>query len=114
VSADPRRAEIDCRVLEWMREPRWSYSEKRFEELALELFAFQFDHCEIYRRFCEGRSQTPENVTNWRQIPAVPTSAFKEVELRCFPAQDTVHCFRTSGTSTDVRGTWYLATLELY
>ena len=114
MSADPRRAEIDRRVLEWMCESRWSYNEKRFEELALELFAFQFEHCEIYRRFCEGRSQTPENVKTWMQIPAVPTSAFKEVELRCFPAEYTAHCFHTSGTSTDVRGTLYLDTLKLY
>ncbi|MBW2715210.1 MAG: long-chain fatty acid--CoA ligase [Deltaproteobacteria bacterium] len=114
MSADPRRAEIDRRILEWMREPRWSYSEKRFEELALELFAFQFEHCEIYRRFCEARSQTPDDVKTWRQIPAVPTSAFKEIDLRCFPADETAHCFRTSGTSTDIRGTLYLDTLELY
>lgn len=114
MSTDPRRAELDRRVLEWIREPRWSYSEKRFEELALELFAFQFEHCEIYRRFCEARGQAPGDVKTWRQIPAVPTSAFKEVELRCFPADDTVHRFRTSGTSTDVRGTLYLDTLELY
>ncbi|MFV1978706.1 MAG: long-chain fatty acid--CoA ligase [Myxococcota bacterium] len=114
MSADPRRAEIDRRVLEWMRETRWRNSEKRFEGLALELFAFQFEHCEIYRRFCEGRSQTPDNVKTWMQIPAVPTSALKEVELRCFPAEYTEHRFRTSGTSTDVRGTLHLDTLELY
>ncbi|MCH8083782.1 MAG: hypothetical protein IH885_06065, partial [Myxococcales bacterium] len=114
MSPDPRRSGLDRRVLEWMREPRWSYSEKRFEELALELFAFQFEHCEIYRRFCEGRSQTPGDVKTWRQIPAVPTSAFKEADLRCFPADNTTHCFRTSGTSTDVRGTLHLDTLELY
>jgi len=114
VSADPRRAELDRRVLEWIREPRWNYSEKRFEEFALELFAFQFEHCEIYRRFCEARSQTPSDVKTWREIPAVPTSAFKEVDLRCFPADDTIHFFKTSGTSTDVRGTLYLDTLELY
>ena len=114
MSPDPHRAELDRRVLEWMREPRWSYSEKRFEELALELFSFQFEHCEIYRRFCEGRSQTPGDVKTWRQIPAVPTSAFKEVELRCFPADNTTHRFRTSGTSADVRGTLHLDTLELY
>jgi hypothetical protein len=114
VSADPRRAEIDRHVLKWMRESRWSYSDKRFEELTLELFAYQFEHCEIYRRFCEGRSQTPNNVNTWRQIPAVPTSAFKEVELRCFPTEYTEHRFHTSGTSTNVRGTLYLDTLELY
>ncbi len=114
MSADPRRAEIDRHVLEWMREPRWSYSEKRFEQLALQLFAFQFENCEIYRRFCERRDQTPNKVDTWRRIPAVPTSAFKEVELRCFPAEHGCHRFRTSGTSTSVRGTLHLDTLELY
>lgn len=114
MSPDPRRAGLDRRVLEWMREPCWNYSEKRFEELALELFAFQFEHCEIYRRFSEGRHLTPDDVKTWRQIPAVPTSAFKEVDLRCFPADNTAHHFRTSGTSTDVRGTLHLDTLELY
>ncbi len=114
MSADPRRAKIDEKILAWMREPSWDYSERRFEELALELFAFQFEHCAVYRRFCEGREQTPETVDSWRTIPAVPTGAFKEVALRSFPDENTVHCFRTSGTSTAVRGTLHLDTLELY
>ena len=114
MSADPSRAEIDDRILAWMREPNWDYSEQRFEELALDLFAFQFEHCAIVRRFCEGRGQTPDTVDTWRQIPAVPTGAFKEVALRCFPEENTIHCFRTSGTSTAVRGTLHLDTLELY
>jgi hypothetical protein len=36
------------------------------------------------------------------------------VALRSFPAQRTVHTFRTSGTSTSVRGALHLDTLELY
>jgi hypothetical protein len=114
MSADPSRAGIDERILAWMREPVWNYSEKRFEALSLELFAFQFEHCAVFRRFCEGRGQTPETVETWREIPAVPTGAFKEVALRCFPEQNAIHRFRTSGTSTSVRGTLHLDTLELY
>jgi len=114
MSADPNRAKIDERVLEWMREPYFHYDEDRFEQLALELFAFQFQHCEIYRRFCEGRGRTPAKVDTWREIPAVPTGAFKEVELRSFPKERGAHCFRTSGTSTAIRGALHLDTLELY
>ena len=44
MSADPRRAKIDEKILVWMREPGWDYSERRFEELALELFTFQLEH----------------------------------------------------------------------
>ena len=80
------RESIDGQVLAWMREPRFDDDEGRFERLALALFEFQFEHCEVYRRFWEGRNRTPGTVETWREIPAVPTSAFKEVALRCFPA----------------------------
>ncbi len=114
MSADPVRAELDQRVLAWMREPVWDYDEERFNALALELFAYQFDHCTVFRRFCEGRERSPTNVESWREIPAVPTGAFKEVELRSYPAELDTHCFRTSGTTMSVRGTLHLDTLELY
>ena len=114
MSADPARAELDGSILAWMREPVWTEDEVRFDKLALELFAYQFEHCEVYRRFCEGRGRTPRTVFSWRELPAVPTGAFKEVELRSFPESETVHRFRTSGTSTSVRGTLHLDTLDLY
>ena len=81
---DPARAALDARVLAWLREPDWTEDEARFDALALELFAFQFAHCEPYRRFCEGRGRSPSTVACWRDIPAVPAGAFKEVPLRSF------------------------------
>jgi hypothetical protein len=110
---DPARAELDRRVRAWMREP-WSADEARFEALALELFAFQFERCAPFARFCEGRGRTPAEVRSWRDIPAVPTGAFKEVALRCFPAERTCKVFRTSGTSHGRRGALHLDTLEVY
>jgi hypothetical protein len=114
---DPARAALDARVLAWLGEPGVldaPRDEERFSSLALELFAFQFGHCEPYRRFCQGRGRTPGNVTSWREIPPVPTGAFKEVELRSFPAERCRHAFRTSGTATERRGTLWLDTLALY
>ncbi len=108
------RAELDRRLLEWMAEPLWGRDDERFEALALALFAHQFEHSAPYRRFCAGRGRTPDTVTSWQQIPPVPTGAFKEVALRCFPADRCVHTFRTSGTSTSARGELHLDTLELY
>jgi len=112
--ADPARSELDARVLAWMREPEWRDDAARFEALALELFAFQWERCLPYRRFCERRGVRPATLTRWQEIPAVPTGAFKELELRSFPAQRSAHVFRTSGTSTSVRGALHLDTLELY
>jgi hypothetical protein len=110
---DPARADLDRRVRAWMREP-WAEDEARFESLALELFAFQFERCAPYARFCEGRGRTPRSVRRWREIPAVPTGAFKELALRSFPVERTCKVFRTSGTSAGRRGALYLDTLEVY
>jgi hypothetical protein len=113
---DPARAELDARVLAWMREPpeSWRADDARFEALALELFAFQFAHCPPYARFCAGRGRTPARVTDWREIPAVPAGAFKEMALRSFAPERECHVFRTSGTATARRGALHLDTLALY
>jgi hypothetical protein len=112
--SDPARADLEARILAWMREPEWKEDEPRFERLALGLFALQFERCAPYRRFCAGRSRTPETVAHWWEIPAVPTGAFKEVALRCFPENATLVTFRTSGTSHEGRGELHLDSLALY
>jgi hypothetical protein len=111
---DPRRGDIDRALLAWMREPLFRDDEERFERLALKLFAFQFEYCDAYGAFCRARGRTPDTVRHWRDVPPVPTGAFKEVALHSFAAERRVKCFRTSGTSTAVRGALYLDTLELY
>jgi Acyl-protein synthetase, LuxE len=108
------RARLDARVLAIMREDEWRSDAARFDQLARDLFTFQFSQCAVYRRFCEQRGRTPDNVSCWREIPAVPTGAFKELILSSFPIEDTLHVFRTSGTASTGRGTLHLDTLELY
>lgn len=84
-----------------------------FDRLALEVFAFQYAHSKIYRGFCDRRGRTPDGVTSWVDIPAVPTSAFKSLELGCAPAEKT---FLTSGTTQgrETRGRHHIPRLELY
>jgi hypothetical protein len=89
-------------------------TDTEFNELALAVFEFQFDENKVYREFCESRKRTPVNVTHWKQIPAVPTAAFKDFALTCFPLKDTVAEFHTSGTTQQKPGRHYLTTLELY
>jgi hypothetical protein len=113
-SGDSARAELDAAVLAWMGESDWRRDDARFEQLALALFAFQFEHCAPYRRFCEGRGQTPDGVTRSEDIPPVPTGAFKELALASFPPERAVKVFRTSGTGAEKRGALHLDTLALY
>jgi len=74
-------------------------SNRQFSELALKLFALQFQQNPAYWKFCEARGLTPKVVEHWTQISAVPTSAFKELELSCIPANERAAVFHSSGTT---------------
>ena len=116
-SANPDRAardEIGRELLEWMAESSPPLDLARFERLALSLFRFQFEACPPYARLCQSLDRTPDAVERVEDIPPVPTGAFKEFPLRCFPEAETVKIFRTSGTSVDRRGELHLDSLALY
>ena len=90
-------------------------SEAGFDAIALRLFAWQHTHNEAYRRFCQRRGATPRTVKAWREIPAVPISAFKEVTLSCAPADQAQRVFMTSGTTRgEVKGRHYHPTIAVW
>ena len=68
----------------------------RFEDVALAVFAFQYERVEPYRRMCDGRGVSPANVRDWREVPAVPALAMKRLALH---ADEPLHVFRSSGTT---------------
>ena len=70
-----------------------------FNRLVLELFALQFKHNATYRKICEAGGLTPGVVEHWTQIPAVPTAAFKELELTCLAPAERTTVFHSSGTT---------------
>lgn len=113
------RERLDAEILAWIAEDEWpagdaARDDARFDALARRLFAWQFEHCAPYGRFCRGRGVAPERLRSWREIPPVPTGAFKEIDLRCFPEDATVQTFLTSGTAAGARGALHLDTLALY
>jgi hypothetical protein len=76
-----------------------AHADAEFSGLALMLFTLQFDSNPAYRKFCEARKIAPHLVSHWSQIPAVPTSAFKEFEISSLPADKRTHVFHSSGTT---------------
>lgn len=86
----------------------------RFNALALEVFAYQFERNASYRAYCRARGATPATVRHWTGVPAVPTAAFKELPIACFPVERAVAVYRSSGTTGQKRSQHYLPTLELY
>jgi len=90
-------------------------TETAFDRLALEIFAYQFEHNAPFRKFCMQRRRTPRTARSWRDIPAVPINAFKELTLSCCPPSDAERVFMTSGTTKGgVRGKSYHPTLAVY
>ena len=76
-----------------------THPDGEFNRLALALYSLQYEHNAPYQRFCQRRRISPASVTDWRQIPCVPTSAFKELELTSLPAPERTGVFHSSGTS---------------
>ena len=101
------------RLLEFIAAAGASVDE--FDAMALELFAYQFENNTPYRQFCQRRARTLHTVKNWRDIPAVPISAFKELTLSCCDPDLAERVFMTSGTTQGgVRGKSFHADIRVY
>src|SRR5271155_5676725 len=85
----------------------------RLDQLALAVFAYQFEHIEPYRRFCLDRGVSKDGVRSLADIPPVSTAAFKYVAL-CSTTPERI--FLTSGTTQgrDQRGRHFMANLKHY
>ncbi|HEX3890819.1 MAG TPA: hypothetical protein VHX90_08215, partial [Verrucomicrobiae bacterium] len=75
------------------------FQNESFDAFALKLFELQFKYNSAYRKICETRGRTPETVEHWTQIPAVPTAAFKELELTSIAPGERTTVFHSSGTT---------------
>ncbi len=90
-------------------------SEDAFNDVALLLFAYQYENNRPFRQFSIQRGRTPRTARSWRDIPAVPINAFKELTLSCCAPEDATRVFMTSGTTLGgQRGKSYHPTLSVY
>lgn len=86
-------------------------TESEFNALALELFEWQRERNAPYREFCRGKK-----IRHWREIPAAPTTAFKEAALTTIPPRARVREFRSSGTTRHIPSRHFHSaqTLKIY
>lgn len=87
-----------------------------FDQLALRLFAYQYEHNPVLRSFWAEQGATPGQVGHWLEIPPLPVTAFKQAPVFTAPPEAAVQVFMTSGTTRgpELRGRHYFRTLELY
>lgn len=75
-------------------------ADRRFNELALDLHRFQARRNPVSQALARVRGSDPDRLTGWEEIPAVPTSAFKDHRVSCLPGEETPTVFDSSGTTT--------------
>ena len=96
---NPELSNFAARLRELIANRPSAISHQPFSEPALELFALQFKYNSTYRKICEARQLIPHNIEHWTQIPAVPTAAFKELELTSLVPETRTAVFHSSGTT---------------
>ncbi len=87
--------------------------EDNFDEVALEVFSFQYHNNKVYRRFCDGLGLDPAGVNDPTVIPFLPIELFKRNRVVSFSRKDEA-VFISSGTGGDKRSSHYVADLSLY
>ena len=106
-------ATLEARLLTLLARQPCELRDAEFNELALAIHRFQREHNEPYRQSCEFQ-KTPSDLADWRQIPSVPTSAFRHAALRAFPETEVRATFRTSGTTGEGFGSHHFRSPALY
>jgi hypothetical protein len=89
--------------------------EAEFDAQARATFAYQFERNSPYRRFAEAQGVGPGRMPRtWRDIPAVPSAAFKDATLATFDPLAAELVFHTSGTTAAATGKHYIERAALY
>ena len=86
-------------------------NENSFEELALEIFDFQYKNVTCYQTFCNylGRIR-PQKL---EEIPFIPISFFKSHKMATTSQKEEI-VFKSSGTTGTTRSNHYIPFLDVY
>lgn len=79
--------ELDRDVTSFVNRGIGNADEEQFNSLALKGFAYQYATIEQYRAYCDKTDITPDTITRWEEIPAVPSFAFSQVLRSAFSPQ---------------------------
>ena len=88
-------------------------SEKEFENLALEIFQYQYKEVKVYQQFCDLLKINPTNVNSLNKIPFLPIQFFKSHQIIADNKKHKV-VFSSSGTTGSILSKHYVYDLQLY
>ena len=90
----------------------FNVDDKNFEQIAFEVFQFQYINNNIYKSYCDLLKKTPSNIGDISGIPFLPISFFKSHSVMCTKKYDKV--FHSSGTTNENLSKHYVSDINIY
>ncbi|WP_177762701.1 acyl transferase [Flavobacterium sp. I3-2] len=89
------------------------HTTKEFHKTAMKIFRYQFEHNEVYQKYCLLLQKDPSNVRHLTEIPFLPIEFFKSKEILSSiePIQET---FTSSGTTGLATSKHHVTDLSFY
>ncbi|TAI47952.1 acyl transferase [Flagellimonas allohymeniacidonis] len=84
-----------------------------FNDLALEIFDFQYRNNSIYRKYCKLLGKSPSNVSQTLDIPFLPIEFFKSERIICSGKVPEL-VFESSGTTGSLTSKHFVLDARLY
>jgi hypothetical protein len=84
-----------------------------FEQLALEIFQFQYNNNAIYQQYVQALSIVGSNVRSVEQIPFLPIRFFKTANIKTTQFEPEA-VFESSGTTQTINSRHYVKDLNIY
>jgi hypothetical protein len=84
-----------------------------FEQLALEIFQFQYNNNAIYQHYVNALSIVGSNVRSVAQIPFLPIRFFKTFDIKTTRFEPEA-VFESSGTTQTINSRHYVKDLKIY
>ena len=80
----------------------------RLTDALKDLSSCHIAHCELYARMMRAVGFDPSTCTSYEQIPFLPVSLFKDLDLRSIPQEDVFKTLTSSGTTGQAVSKIYL------
>src|SRR5699024_1763661 len=84
-----------------------------FDQLAMDVFRFQYERVSVYRTFCKALGRRPHQVSQVGDIPFLPIQFFKTHKIRV-GNNSPEKIFTSSGTSGQKASKHYVNSLKMY
>lgn len=86
---------------------------KEFHKMAMKIFRYQYEHNEVYQKYCALVKKTPSNVKHITEIPFLPIEFFKSKKIVSNLNKEQA-IFTSSGTTGQITSKHYVTDLGFY